>query len=210
MTKRQVSFIYFDLGGVLFFDIMDQQRWENFASQIGIPQDKESDVDQIFLKYQDVLNRGKMSAETLRKIIEKEIGIKLKIKHSFQEAIISEFRPNPYISELINKLQPKYRLGLLTNMYPGMFEEITRRDLIPNYEWEVVVDSSKVGLAKPDPKIYEYAQQLVKVPPKNILFTDNTPVNVTTAEEMGWQTILYDPRNPIESNRRIEQYLELA
>ena len=35
-------------------------------------------------------------------------------------------------------------------MYPGMFEAIADRGLFPPITWDVVVDSSAVGYAKPD------------------------------------------------------------
>ena len=197
------------LGGVLFFDITDQPRWEQFARKIGISRKLASKVDDIFWEYQEKLNTGKMTADELKIIIEGEIGRKLKIKSSFQEAIIREFKPNPSILSLLDKLRPRYRLGLLTNMYAGMFAAIKKRHLLPDGPWEVIIDSSKVGLAKPDPAIYKYAQRLAKVPAGKILFIDNSATNIAPAQAMGWQTVLYNPQKPEESNKKIEKYLDL-
>ena len=44
-------------------------------------------------------------------------------------------------------------------MYPRMFSAIKKRGLIPDINWQVVVDSSLVKLKKPNPKIYKLAEE---------------------------------------------------
>ncbi|WP_017572943.1 HAD-IA family hydrolase [Nocardiopsis halotolerans] len=49
-----------------------------------------------------------------------------------------------------------------------------------------VVNSSRVGVAKPDPEIYRIARERSGVPvDASVLFVDDTPRNVTAAEEAG-------------------------
>jgi FMN phosphatase YigB (HAD superfamily) len=94
-------------------------------------------------------------------------------------------------------------------MYPGMFKAIKSRSLLPNINWEVVVDSSLEGFAKPQPEIYLLAQERIGLKPENILFIDNSEKNIMAAKKIGWKTMLYDPLQPSQSNEKIRQALSL-
>ena len=56
--------------------------------------------------------------------------------------------------------------------------------------FDVVVDSSEVGLRKPEPGIYELTTEMLGVPADTILYLDDFAANLVGAEAAGWQTIL--------------------
>ena len=66
------------------------------------------------------------------------------------------------------------------------------RSLIPVDElFEAVIDSSAVGLRKPDPRIYQLAlQQLEISQPETSAFLDDFEPNVTAARELGMHGVL--------------------
>lgn len=47
------------------------------------------------------------------------------------------------------------------------------------------------GLEKPDPKIYEYLLEKVRLPAQDIVFIDDLPKNVEAAKRMGIDAILF-------------------
>lgn len=52
-----------------------------------------------------------------------------------------------------------------------------------------VVESSKVGVRKPEPRFYEIACDLVNVAPEHCVFLDDLGINLKPAKAMGMQTI---------------------
>ena len=52
-----------------------------------------------------------------------------------------------------------------------------------------VVESSKVGVRKPEPRFYEIACELAGVPPGNCVFLDDLGINLKPARAMGMTTI---------------------
>jgi putative hydrolase of the HAD superfamily len=85
-----------------------------------------------------------------------------------------------------------YRVGLITNnVREG---SATWRALIPVDElFEVVVDSSEVGMRKPNPAIYHHALALLGgVEPSAAVFLDDSPGNVEGARLAGLAGILVD------------------
>ena len=52
-----------------------------------------------------------------------------------------------------------------------------------------VVESSRVGVRKPDPRFYEIACELAGVAPTEVVFLDDLGVNLKPAKAMGMTTI---------------------
>jgi putative hydrolase of the HAD superfamily len=55
--------------------------------------------------------------------------------------------------------------------------------------FDVVVESSKVGVRKPEPRFYEIACERLDVPPPACVFLDDLGVNLKPAAAMGMRTI---------------------
>jgi len=81
-----------------------------------------------------------------------------------------------------------YRTALLTNI--SSEGEAIFTNLFPVDElFDVVVDSSKVGMRKPDPAIYQLTCARLGVAPDRCLFIDDLLCNVEAADALGMQTI---------------------
>jgi epoxide hydrolase-like predicted phosphatase len=83
-----------------------------------------------------------------------------------------------------------YRTALVTNN-AHEFRDGWRK-LVPADElFQVIVDSSEVGMRKPDPRIFELAlQRLGGIRPERALFLDDAASNVAAAEKLGIQSVL--------------------
>ncbi|HEY8523704.1 MAG TPA: HAD family phosphatase [Acidimicrobiales bacterium] len=90
-----------------------------------------------------------------------------------------------------------YRTALVTN---NIREGSARwRALLPVDElFDVVVDSSAVGMRKPNPAIYRHTLELLGgVPPERAVFLDDVEGNVVGAQRAGLHAILVpDPPDP--------------
>lgn len=81
------------------------------------------------------------------------------------------------------------RTALVTNNVAEFGE--TWRSMVPVDElFEVVVDSCKVGIRKPDPRIYTNALDALGVPAGRAAFLDDHPPNVAAAEALGMRGIV--------------------
>ena len=55
--------------------------------------------------------------------------------------------------------------------------------------FEHVVESSALGVRKPDPLIYRHACNLLDVPPQSCVYLDDLGINLKPARAMGMRTI---------------------
>lgn len=94
-------------------------------------------------------------------------------------------------------------------MYKGMRTYMLERGLFPNISWDVILDSSELGLKKPMPEIYQLATTRSGAAPSEILFIDNREKNLVPARQLGWQTFLYDSSNYDQSNAKLATFLNL-
>ena len=83
-----------------------------------------------------------------------------------------------------------YRTAIVTNNVREAAE--AWRSMLPIEElFDVVVDSSAVGMRKPDPRIYRHAlEELGGVAPARSVFLDDHPGNVAAARRVGMHAIL--------------------
>ncbi len=58
--------------------------------------------------------------------------------------------------------------------------------------FDVVIDSSEVGVRKPETAIYELTREKLGLPHEAIFFLDDLGVNLKPARALGWQTLRYD------------------
>jgi putative hydrolase of the HAD superfamily len=64
--------------------------------------------------------------------------------------------------------------------------------------FDVIVESSKVGVRKPDPRFYEMACEMLDVKPEETVFLDDLGINLKPARAMGITTIkVEDPARAI-------------
>jgi putative hydrolase of the HAD superfamily len=110
---------------------------------------------------------------------------------------------SPSIWPIVKEIKKKYRVGLLTGMYSGMLDAIFKSGVMPEIEWDVIVDSSVFGFKKPNIEIYKIAEEKAGFLGEEILFVDNTKKNLETAQSLGWQTFLYDSSDYVGSTEKL-------
>jgi FMN phosphatase YigB (HAD superfamily) len=201
-TKSGVSFIYFDVNGCLvhFF----HRAFTKIAQDFDLSPDV---VETVFWQYNDAVNQGKFSLESFNKIFAKELGIPA---IAWQEYYLQAVSPISEMHELIEWAAKKYKIGLLTNIASGIIELLIKEKLIPDVTYTAIVDSSKVGVIKPDPKIYEIAESMAGVPASEILLVDDTRANLSPAQKAGWHVMWFDDYDSQESTYQVRKALEPA
>lgn len=109
------------------------------------------------------------------------------------QSMLGEMTINQQIVDRVRTLRTDgYRVGLITNnVREGSG---TWRAMLPVEElFEVVVDSSEVGMRKPNPAIFHHALELLgEVAPAEAVFLDDSPGNVAGARRAGLHAIHVD------------------
>ena len=111
--------------------------------------------------------------------------------------MMSRLEVHDIVLERIRELRSEgYRLALVTNNV----KEASRqwRELVPVDElFDVIVDSSEVGMRKPNPAIFRHALELLGgVAPDAAVLLDDAAGNVAGARAAGLHAVLVDAADP--------------
>lgn len=206
--SADINFIYFDVGGVAILDFSKTNKWQEMMEDLHVTgESKQHIFIEHFRKAEADLCTGKKTSDQVLDAIISDTGIQLPLGYSALDDFVNRFEKNDGMSELIADVSNKYRVGLLTNMFTGMLDKIKQAELLPQVEWGTIVDSSIVGVRKPEEAIYMHAESTAGVAASEIFFIDNAPENIEAAHKRGWQTFLYDPGAAAESNAQLQKYL---
>ena len=96
----------------------------------------------------------------------------------------------PRMVEAVRRCGERLKTGLLTNNVAGMGGNPTTDDVLAHFD--VVIESSVVGVRKPDPAFYELACERLSIAPTEAVFLDDLGVNLKSARAMGMTTIKVD------------------
>lgn len=89
---------------------------------------------------------------------------------------------------LARELRSNYKVALLTNMGKGVLDErFTKEEQAELFD-EIIVSSS-VGLAKPNPAIFEFAAQRLGIEPEACVMIDDLAANCEGAEMAGMRAV---------------------
>ena len=101
------------------------------------------------------------------------------------------------------------RTGLLTSKLVAFLsrEVVARSDLLSSFD--VLLDESETGLAKPDPRAYDQAAAAMGLDPAGIVFVDDDPANVAGATAAGMAGVHFDITDPGGSFDRVRRRLGL-
>jgi putative hydrolase of the HAD superfamily len=99
----------------------------------------------------------------------------------------------PEMVEALRRVAAKFKTGCITNNLPAnAIGSVGGRSL---YIAEVmalfnhVIESAKIGLRKPDPRIYQMMIEALGVDPRRCIYLDDLGVNLKPARDMGMTTI---------------------
>jgi len=184
-----ITAVVFDLGGVLtgppFGGIAE------YEASVGLPATSISRFFRNDPVYHS-LERGEISARAFWKSVGTRVqeahGIRIDLRAlaaTTEEA--SHLRPDAI--ELVRSLHGAYTLVLLTN---NVAEAGIWREQLPSDLFETVVDSSAVGVRKPDPRIYELVIEQLARDAREIVFVDDFEENLPPAAALGMQVLRFE------------------
>jgi len=102
-------------------------------------------------------------------------------------ALLSGELRTEMVTALDRVIRSGYRTACLTNNVVGGEQRMDVGDVMVMFDH--IVESSKVGCRKPEPRFYEIACELVGVEPHECVFLDDLGINLKPAKAMGMTTI---------------------
>jgi len=182
-----VKAVYFDLGGVIVRTEFQSPR-EHLAERVGMTYE-----ELVTLVFESKSSReasiGKISEDDHWKWVARALHRPLKER----DALHKEFFDGDIIDrELVNyirSLKPRYSTGLISNAWDGLRPYMQREKFADAFD--VLTISAEVGVMKPGAEIFQHALEQLEVKPKEAVFVDDFPENITGCEAVGMHGILF-------------------
>ena len=201
--KRSYDAVLFDLGGVFTDSPFAAAR--ELGRELGA--DPTQVMEIVFGPYHEDtdhpwhrLERGELSLEDARaEIIALGKSDGLDVDPMVVLMKLSGGRTRQPMVERVRRLREYgYRTAIVTNN-AHEFREAWQAMLPFEDLFDVIVDSCRIGVRKPDPRIFQYAlDRLGGVIPRRAVFLDDYEANVRAAEALGMRAILVE-ENPNEA-----------
>ncbi|MEU6374103.1 HAD-IA family hydrolase [Streptomyces sp. NPDC046909] len=118
----------------------------------------------------------------------------------------SPFAADRTVVSLLRRARTRVPLALVSNANLRLEDDLDVMGLSDLADH--VVNSARVGLAKPDPRIYRLAASLVGVRPERCLFVDDSEENVTAAAALGMRALHF--REAADLERALEPLFRSA
>ena len=198
---RQYKSIIFDLGGVVverdarkctreFIEFFDYIHYNPMPS--------------FWMEY----DRGNITFDEVKLALADFRGVTLEFCTEYIDKTITTQEEVLPTKELIERLKGAgYKLYVLSNMAREYIEYIRTLPVYDNFDGEVI--SSSEGCVKPEGQIYNILLERYALNPRESLFIDDRAANVTTAQSLGIDSVLFNPRDPAESCAEISNLLDL-
>ncbi|MBU2551035.1 MAG: HAD family phosphatase [Proteobacteria bacterium] len=186
-----IKAVIFDLGGVVFDSPMDV--FARFEALLGLPHNT---LNHHIVRMGSAgawarLEKGSLTLPQFFEAFDAELseaGIPISARQLMEE-IAEHGAIRPVMIEAIRRLRSKgFKVAALTNNWAVDQDGTGSMDGIKN-EFDAFVESSKSGLQKPDPRIYELACRSLDIAPDEAVFLDDIGRNLKTARRLGMATI---------------------
>jgi epoxide hydrolase-like predicted phosphatase len=144
------------------------------------------------------LERGEISLEDARTQLA-ALAREQEIEVDFLALFGRMGREDPDRQTMVEGALEIRRRGLRTALVTNNVAEFGDgwRKMVPVDElFEVIIDSSSVGVRKPDPRIFQLALDALGVAAHEAAFVDDHPGNIRAAEALGMTGILVGPDRP--------------
>src|ERR1700732_1114013 len=188
-----IEAVIWDFGGVLTTSPFE--AFARFESERGLPADiiRRTNANNHLKNAWAKFERAEVDIEAFDQLFATEsLALGAEVRGREVLPLLSgDLRPE--MVEALKRVKARFKTGWLNNHLPAhALGSIGGRSL---YIAEVmtlfdhVIESAKIGLRKPDPRIYRMMVEKLGVDPKACVYLDDLGVNLKPAREMGMTTI---------------------
>lgn len=185
-----IEVIFFDYGGVI--GLVDRDRIRELESAYGLA---ENDLIRCIYTIPEwrAAERGEVDEAVwiaaANAAIDDKAGRPVPELHEAWRSTMWR-RLDENVVALAKRLRASYRIAMISNstkrLEKDLLEPLGVHDL-----FEVVVNSARIGIAKPDARIYHHAAERMGVDPALCVHIDDLPPNVDGAIAAGFSAVHY-------------------
>ena len=188
--------VIWDFGGVLTSSPFE--AFQRYEAQKGLPKDFVRSVNAINIQANAwaKLERSEVTADEFDALFREEstaLGHEVPGK-DILGLLSGDIRPA--VVEALKTCKAQVKVGCITNNAPigkgaGMSSDSKKAELVSEIMtlFDHVIESSKLGIRKPDPRIYALMCEALDVDPANCVYLDDLGINLKPARAMGMHTI---------------------
>ena len=194
-VSNRIEAVVFDFGGVIITPIT--RTISTVAADLGI--DDETFLTLIMGPFHEStdhpwhrVERGELEQDDLQahvEVLATEQGLDLRGDELDRIMDEDAYEIRTEILDRVARLRDEgYKTGLLTNSTAAF--RPTLEEIVPRELFDVYIDSSEVGMRKPEPRIFAYLLEALGNPaPAAVLYLDDFPGNLAGAIAAGLSTI---------------------
>ena len=188
-----VEAVIFDFGGVLTTSPFE--AFARFEREHGLPADiirrtnAANHLENAWAKFE----RAEVDIEAFDQLFADEsraLGAEVRGKDVLP-LLAGDLRPE--MVSALKRVGENFKTGCITNNLPAnaIGSAAGRKLYIAEVMtlFDHVIESAKIGLRKPDPRIYQMMVETLQVDPKNCIYLDDLGINLKPARAMGMTTI---------------------
>jgi len=194
-ADKPLKAFVFDMGGVLL-RTDDRAPRDGLARRLGTSYEQLEEL---------VFNSETARLATVGKITEAEHWCTVAKTLGLAPAQIDEMKTAFWagdgidcrLVDYIRSLRPGYSTGLLSNAWDDIRSVFQQRYPPVLGVFDVTVFSAEVGLAKPDPAIYQLILGRLQVEPEEAVFIDDVLENVEGARRVGMKAVRFQSTDQV-------------
>lgn len=195
-AARPFDAVLWDFGGVILTSPFE--AFNRYEAELGLPRDFIRRVNAVNPDHNAwaQMERAEIDMDRFAELFEAEaraLGGELS-GHKVISLLSGEVRPE--MVEALKRVRQRYRIACITNNMPtGHGPSMSRSAETAAQVAEImtlfehVVESSKLNMRKPDPRIYRHACELLGVVPGRCVYLDDLGINLKPARALGMATI---------------------
>jgi putative hydrolase of the HAD superfamily len=188
-----VEAVIWDFGGV--FTTSPFEAFARFESERGLPADiiRRTNASNHWENAWAKFERAEVDIETFDQLFAEEslaLGAEVRGK-DILPLLSGDLRPE--MVEALKSVKARFKTGCITNNLPANAigsasgRSLYVADVMALFDH--IIKSAKIGLRKPDPRIYRMMVDALGVDPKHCVYLDDLGVNLKPARDMGMTTI---------------------
>ena len=194
--SNDLQAVIWDFGGVLTSSPFE--AFSRYEEENGLPKDFVRSVNARNIQENAwaKLERSEVNADEFDALFREEsraLGHEVPGK-DILGLLSGDIRPN--VVDALKLCKARVKVGCITNNAPvgkgaGMSSDSKKAEQVAEIMtvFHHVIESSKLGIRKPDPRIYALMCEALDVDPKHCVYLDDLGINLKPAREMGMHTI---------------------
>jgi putative hydrolase of the HAD superfamily len=183
-----VTCVFLDIGGVLLTDGWNHRARKRAATNFKL---ELAEMEERHHLTCDTYEEGKL---TLEEYLGRVVFYQKRpfTRAQFRRFMFAQSKPYPEMIELVRKLKAKHRLkiAVVSNEWRELNAYRIRKFKLDGFV-DSLISSCFVHVRKPDADIFRLAMDIAQAPARQVVYIENTPMFVQSAEGLGIRSILH-------------------